>query len=151
MAVDELLVRRRDEILDKAYEGLRRSHPAHYESSGEQLTREWLTELFDIVVAALRDRRLEPVARYGELIAEQRFEAGFGIAEVQTAFNVMEETIWRHVVADLPAEDLPEALGLVGTVLGLAKDVLARRYVSLAARRHVPSLDLTALFSGIES
>jgi hypothetical protein len=63
----------------------------------------------------------------------------------------MEETVWRRVVAVMRPDELAEALGLVGTVLGFAKDVLARRYVSLASQRHVPSLDLTALFSGVES
>lgn len=151
MAVEDLLAQQRAEVLDEAFAGLSRSHPAHYERSGEEFTRERLAELFDIVVTALRDRRLEPVARYGEAVAEQRFDTGFGMAEVQTAFNVMEETIWRRVVASVPAEELAEALGLVGTVLGFAKDALARRYVSLASQRHVPSLDLTTLFSGVEN
>ncbi len=151
MAVEDLLAHQRAEVLDEAFEGLSRSHPAHYERSGDELTRERLAELFEIVVTALRDRQLEPVARYCEAVAAQRFESGFGIAEVQTAFNVMEETIWRRVVAGVRADELAEALGLVGTVLGFAKDVLARRYVSLASQRHVPSLDLTALFSGVEN
>jgi len=151
MAVEDLLAQQRAEVLDEAFEGLSRSHPAHYERSGDELTRERLAGLFEIVVTALRDRQLEPVARYCEAVAAQRFESGFGIAEVQTAFNVMEETIWRRVVAGVRADELAEALGLVGTVLGFAKDVLARRYVSLASQRHVPSLDLTALFSGVEN
>ena len=120
MAIEDLLARQRTEVLDEAFEGLSRSHPTHYESSGEDVTRERLAELFDIVVTALRDRQLDPVAGYAEAVAEQRFETGFGIAEVQTAFNVMEETIWRHVVTALGPDDLAEALGLVGTVLGHA-------------------------------
>ncbi len=151
MAVEDLLAQQRAEVLDEAFAGLSRSHPAHYERSGAEFTRERLAELFDMVVPALRDRRLEPVARYAEAVADQRFETGFGIAEVQTAFNVMEETIWRRVVAAMRADELAEALGLVGTVLGFAKDVLARRYVSLASQRHVPTLDLTTLFSGVEN
>lgn len=151
MTVENLLAQHRAEVLDEAMAGLSRSHPAHYERSGEEFTRERLAELFDIVVTALRDRQLEPVARYGEAVAEQRFETGFGIAEVQTAFNVMEEAIWRRVVAAVRPDELAEALGLVGTVLGFAKDALARRYVSLASERHVPSLDLTTLFTGGEN
>jgi hypothetical protein len=48
----------------------------------------------------------------------------------------------------MPAEDQAEALGLVGTVLGCGKDLLARQYVSLATKTHTPSLDLHALFAG---
>ena len=74
--------------------------------------------------------------------------AGFGIAEVQSAFNVLEEAIWHLVLAELPADELLESAGLVGTILGAGKDVLARAWVSLATSQHVPSLDLTALFEG---
>jgi hypothetical protein len=59
--------------------------------------------------------------------------------------------MWRRVVAEVPAADLAEATGLLTTVLGFGKDALARSYVSLASRRHVPSLDLTALFRGTAS
>jgi hypothetical protein len=41
-----------------------------------------------------------------------------------------------------------ESLGLLTTVLGAGKDALARSYVSLASRQHVPSLDLRALLEG---
>jgi hypothetical protein len=52
-------------------------------------------------------------------------------------------------VTTQPPEDLAEAIGLVGTVFGAAKDALARGYVSLASHHHVTSLDLSALFRGV--
>ena len=64
------------------------------------------------------------------------------------AFNVLEEALWRHVVTGTAPDDLPDAIGLVATVLGAGKDSLARTYVMLASERHVRSLDLTALFRG---
>jgi hypothetical protein len=70
---------------------------------------------------------------------------------VQSAFNSLEEVVWARMLAELPPAELAEALGLVSTVLGAGKDALARRYVSLAARTHAPSLDLSALFTGIEA
>ena len=45
-------------------------------------------------------------------------------------------------------QELARALGLVSTVLGAAKDSLARAYVSLASQTKAPSLDLSALFKG---
>lgn len=71
------------------------------------------------------------------------------IAEVQAAFNVLEETIWQLVIARLPNDELLESAGLIGTVLGAGKDALARTWVALATRTHVPSLDLTSLFEGL--
>ena len=150
MSVEDLLAGQRSEVLDEAYAGLAALHTAHYERSGEQFTRERLAELFDVVLVALGERQLTGIGEYAERVAEQRFAAGFGIAEVQSAFNVLEQAIWRRVVADVAPEDLAEAIGLVGTILGHGKDALARRYVSLASQRHVPSLDLTALFGHVE-
>jgi len=148
--VEELLSQARSEVLDEAFAALERCHVMHYEQSGEEFTRERLAELFDIVLAALRDRALGPVNTYAENVAEQRFAAGFGISEVQTAFNVVEEAMWRRAVVGVPADELAEAVGLLTTILGAGKDALARRYVSLASQRHVPTLDLSALFAGIE-
>ena len=150
MSVEELLTQQRPEALEEAFTSLERAHPIHYERSGEELTRERLAELFDIVVAALRDRQLEPVSGYCQNLAEERFRSGFGISEVQTAFNVLEEAMWRRVVDGVPPAELAEAIGLLSTILGYGKDTVARRYVELASERHVPSLDLSGLFAGTE-
>jgi len=151
MSVEVLLVGKRTEVVDEAFAALGRAHEVHYEQSGEEFTRDRLGELFDLVVAALHDRELGPVATYCEEIAERRFAAGFDVAEVQTAFNALEVALWRQVVDGVPPEDLAEAVGLLTTILGFGKDALARRYVSLASHRRVPTLDLSALFAGVEA
>ncbi len=138
----------RAEILDEAAEGLERSHLGHYQASGPEELRRRLEALFDIVVDCLRARKLDRVIKYAEQIGHDRFTSGFGIGEVQTAFNVLEESMWHHVVAGVPTGELVESLGLLSTVLGVGKDALARTYVSLASQEHVPSLDLRALFQG---
>jgi hypothetical protein len=148
--VEELLVKDRSAVLEEAFAALQRSHVVHYEHAGADVTQERLADLFDRVTTALRDRQLEPMGTYCEDLAQQRFEAGFGISEVQTAFNTLEEAMWQHVVAELPPVQLAEAIGLLTTTLGHGKDALARRYVSLASARHVPTLDLSALFVGTE-
>jgi hypothetical protein len=61
---------------------------------------------------------------------------------------VLEETIWIRLVNTLPSGQMAEAAGLLSTVLGAGKDSLARTYVSLASKQHVPTLDLSALFRG---
>jgi hypothetical protein len=43
------------------------------------------------------------------------------------------------------------ALGIVATILGAAKDKLASTYLSRATEKHVPSLDLAALFRGTQN
>ena len=150
MDVEELLRAERNDVLDEAFTALKRSHPAHYEEAGDAFTRERLAELFDLVVTALHDRELAPVGAYCEEIATSRFSAGFDITEVQTAFNTHEEAMWRRVAEGVPPLQLAEAIGLLSTIVGYGKDSLARRYVSLATERHVPTLDLSALFEGTE-
>ena len=77
-------------------------------------------------------------------------------ASVEEALSALSEhgddakIMWRRAVVGVPADELAEAVGLLTTILGAGKDALARRYVSLASQRHVPTLDLSALFAGIE-
>ncbi len=136
------------ELVDEAAARVGRASLTHYAAAGPEPTRAHLQELFDLLVTSLETRSLTPVVRHAERIAEERFHSGFGLEEVQIAFNVLEETLWVRLVGEVPAQELAEDLGLVGTVLGAGKDQLARTYVSLATHDKAPSMDLTALFQG---
>jgi hypothetical protein len=140
----------RDAILEAAEAALARMHARHYESAGVSEVRQRLEALFDHLLEALRSRDLGRIVGYAEQVAQDRFNAGYDLYEVQTAFNALEEATWRRVFAGLPPAQFAEALGLVSTILGAAKDALARSYVSLATNTHAPSLDLQALFAGTE-
>jgi hypothetical protein len=151
MQLDTLLADAREDVIDEAYTRLEHSHVVHYERAGEAFTRQALEALFTVVVEAIRTKDLARLNAHVEHLAEERFDHGFDISEVQLAFNSLEVSMWRRLVSDEPLADLAEAVGLLSTVLGYGKDTLSRRYVSLAARRHVPSLDLSALFEGTNS
>ena len=151
MDLPDMLLDVEPQVLDEAHATLQRSHAQHYEAAGDTFTRERLADLYGLVVSAMRDRDLAEMGAYCEQIAEQRFNAGYDVSEVQAAFNALETAMWRQVVSTVPADDLAEAVGLLSTVLGFGKDALARKYVSLASKRHVPSLDLSALFRGTNS
>lgn len=148
MELDALLLEAESNILEEAYTALGRSAPTHYAAAGEAFTRKRLAELFGLVVSSIRSRDLAEMSRFSERVATERFDQGFDISEVQAAFNALEEAMWRHLVDATPPEQLAEAVGLLSTVLGYGKDTLARTYVSLASSRHVPTLDLSALFAG---
>jgi hypothetical protein len=124
------------------------AHAAHYEASGAQFTRARLGTLYDLVLEAIDHRDLTAISAYAHDVAAERFDAGFDISEVQLAFGSLEAAMWRCLVAGESPDQLVEAVGLLGTVVGAAKDSLAQTYVSLAAKRHVPTLDLSALFKG---
>lgn len=148
MDVAAWLLDNRSDVLDKAVAALGRTHLAHYESAGDTVTRERLDELFSLVVSTLQTRDLARLSTFIERLATDRFNEGFSLAEVQTAMNSLEEAMWQRTVDTIPAEELAEVIGLQSTVLGYAKDTLARTWVSLATKRHVPSLDMSALFAG---
>jgi len=148
MHVDTLLTEARTSVLDEAYSVVEHSHVSHYEKAGEAFTRLALDELFRNVVEAIRTRDLGPLVEHVERLATDRFQHGFDVSEVQVAVNALELAMWRQVVSSVPPEDLAESIGLLSTALGVGKDALTRTYVSLASRRHVTSLDLSALFDG---
>ncbi len=148
MTLDELLEQQAGSILAEARELVRRSNLEHYEAAGEAAVRERLQRLYELTVRSVRERNLAPALEHAETVARERFHAGFDLSEVQTAYNVLEEVVWKRIIAALPTAEMAQALGLVGTALGAAKDRLASTYVSLATRAHAPSLDLQKLFAG---
>jgi hypothetical protein len=142
----EVLTSQAEIILDESAEALQRSNAQHYAREGS--ARERLARLLDLVTVSVEHRDLVPMIDYATRVANERFDAGFDLREVQCAFHALEEVIWDRVVASVPHTELAESLGLVGTVLGAGTDALARTYVSRASRQRVPSLDLSALFLG---
>jgi len=150
MTLAELLRDQRDPILEEAHAALERRHLVHYEAAGRDVRRQRLARLLDLAIAAVADHNLTALLAHAGSVGRERFAAGFDLLEVQAAFNVLEEAIWRAIVAALPPADLAQALGLVGTALGAGKDRLAATWVELASRNRTPTLDLRALFAGTE-
>lgn len=146
MDLDELLAEERTLIVQDAWRSV--AMLKHYERDGKEATRERVEALFDHVAEAVRMRDLCELLDYAEHIAKERFDANFELSEVQTAFFMLEEAIWRRVLARIPPAGLAEALGLVGTAIRRGKDAFARAYVSLANQSRAPSLDLSDLFKG---
>ena len=150
MNLMELLQNEHNSILDAAFESVKRSQLKSYEKAGDEHTHQRLKALYVLTVRAIKERNLGPMIAHAEQVAHERFAAGFDLSEVQTAFNVLEETIWLNILKHLPATEYAESLGLVSTVLGAGKDSLARRYVSLASQVKATSLNLQSMFSGTE-
>lgn len=144
------LRRSREEIVARAALSLGGSHVRHYEAAGQREVRRRLERLYDVLVAAAASRDLGGVIAFAEQLARERFDAGYDLSEVQAACNGLEEAAWSRAFLDLPPDQYGAALGLISTVLGTAKDALARTYVSLATHTHAPALDLQALSAGTE-
>lgn len=147
MQLEIFLKNRSDEIISESLRNISRAHLHHYEESGILEMQNRLIALFDHTLACVRCRQLTPMTDYVEQVAEERFREGFDLSEVQTAINVLEETMWKVVVNEIPKENLAEALGLITTILGIAKDTLACRYVELATHARVRTLNMKELFA----
>jgi RsbRD-like negative regulator of sigma factor len=143
----QVLEQERASIVDAAAESVGHSR-TRYVSAGREETRRRLEALYDQLLGALSSRDLGPIVGFAERLAAERFESGYDLSEVQSAFNALEEATWTVLCARVQPEQLALSLGLVSTVLGAAKDALGREYVSLASQTHAPSLDLRALFTG---
>jgi hypothetical protein len=144
-----LLHRLREQNIERAFEALNRCGLPHYSSSAEQLNRERLSALYDAALDCVERRTLVPIHDHAHAVAQDRHRGGFGLLEVHTAFNVLEEVLWNAIAENLAPEEYPEAFGLVSTVLGAGKQTLAVEYVALAdPKARFDSLDLTALFKG---
>jgi hypothetical protein len=146
MELIELLDRERTAIVSEALASIQRAGLQHYQASGIEACRARLQSLYVVMYTSIAGRTLMPIEKHAEDIASERFRSGFGLGEVQTAFNVLEEAIWKRIETEIPREDLARSLALVSTVLGSGKDRLARAYVELATQSQVPALDVQALF-----
>jgi hypothetical protein len=146
MDVAAFLNDRSSEILEEAKDSLGRAPLPHYGSDGALGER--LEALLRVLIESIRSRDLAEMLSHAERVAAERFASGYGLPEVQTAFNVLEEAVWHRILSDLDPSDHAEALALVGVALGAGKDALARSYVSLATESHVPAVDTEQLFGG---
>ena len=149
MKLHEILVNNQTDIINEAFYSLERSHLKHYDSSRADENWQRLAKLFDLTLNGIKTRSLIDMVTYSEKIAKERYESGFNLHEVHTAYNVLEESIWKTIIKEVDSTELAESLGLIGTVLGTGKEALALAYVSLASKQKVKSLNLTQLFKGV--
>jgi hypothetical protein len=149
MKLHEILVNNQTDIINEAFTSLQRSHLKHYDTSRADENWQRLAKLFDLTLNGIKTKSLVDMVNYSEKVAKERYEAGFDLHEVHTAYNVLEEAIWRTIIKEIASKELAESLGLIGTVLGTGKESLAIAYVSLASKQKVKSLNLTQLFKGV--
>jgi hypothetical protein len=144
----DFLARSGSDIVEAATHRIERVQ--RYEAAGVATVRQRVEALFGRLVESIGEQDIRSVVAYAEQLAEARFNAGYNLAEVQTAFNAVEEATWTWAMRELQPAEYADVLGVVTTVLGAGKDALARRYVSLATQAHAPSVDLPSLFAGTE-
>jgi hypothetical protein len=149
MKLQEILVNNQTDIINEAFYSLERSHLKHYDSSRADENWQRLAKLFDLTMNGIITKSLVEMVNYSEKVAKERFESGFDLHEVHTAYNVLEEALWKSIIKEIDSSEMAESLGLISTVLGTGKESLALAYVSLASKQKAKSLNLTQLFKGV--
>jgi len=121
-----------DELVESAAAELHRAHLAHYEKVGLEATRERISALVELTFACLEAGSADPVTDWASRVGRERYDAGYDLLELQVAVNIVEEAFSQRILASIDPENVARYLGLVSAILGMAKDALARTYVSLA-------------------
>ncbi len=148
MNLTMLLDTAREAVLGEARAALDGARLQHYSASEPEANAERLRVLYEVLEASARGRSVLPMVKHSERVARERHDGGFDLAEVLTAFNVLEEALWRQITKLVPPREYPDAFGLVSTILGAGKQALALQYVALARQSGTPALDVDALFAG---
>lgn len=143
------LLARRHAILARAERALA-DRATRYVDMGTPAVHARLDVLFTRLVEAVVGGALRPLLDHADSVADERFHSGFSLADVQAAYNALEEAVWTEVFDKGLAERDAAVLPLVSGALGAAKDELARHYVALATTTHTPAIDVDALFQGLE-
>ncbi len=130
MDAAELLAQQLEEITGEAAEKMARSHLRNYEMRGAAQTRERLKALCSTLLECLKTNSPSSMIRYAEKIGEERFSAGFALGEVQTAFNVLEESIWNKILEEMKPEEYAKAVDSVNEMLRTGKEAVARIFFS---------------------
>jgi hypothetical protein len=120
----------------------------HYEAAGAQEVTKRLAVLFDVVVNAATENKLDSAIAHADHIATERQQTGHDLSELQRAINALEEQLWHAVMESAPVNEQGYALGVVSTILGAIKDRLACAYVSRAAAKPTHTLRIDELFRG---
>ena len=134
MDASAVLLSAEDRVIDEAVAALAQRGQADQQSPGPDGRRRDVRQLFRLVLRCLHAERAKPIIRPSEQIATHCYAAGIDLAEIQEAFDVLAEVLWRHLAGALADGQLIQALGLLSAIVGAGKDAMARTYVALATR-----------------
>ena len=135
MQISVILVRTEDRVIGDAVAALEQRDQARRGVPSPAERRRDVEYLLELVRQCLHQGRPDPIIKPSGQLAADYFGAGIDLADVQAAFVVLQDVLWRHLSDVLPGDQQVETLRLVNAILGTGKDTLARTYVALAKER----------------
>jgi methylmalonyl-CoA decarboxylase len=130
--ISAALARTGDQVIGDTVAALDQRDQAQRRAAGAAERRRDVEHLFKLVRRCLHEGRPDSIVMPSQQIAADRFVAGIDLGDVQAAFVVLEEVLWRHLSAELAGDEQLTTLRLVTAILGTGRDALARSYVALA-------------------
>jgi hypothetical protein len=115
-------------LADELADALKHAAAPHYDSVDDKTLHARTRRLVDAFVVAL-DHGPTSFVAYVRQMTEERIGEGYYLREIQTALSLLEERMWRMVVAEAPINEFVSQLGCVTSVIGKAKDELASVYL----------------------
>ena len=115
-------------LADELAAALKHTASPHYEAIDDAKLHERSRRLVDAFVSAL-EHGPHSFVEYVRTMTEERISEGYFLAEIQTVLSMLEGRVWKMVVDEAPVSELVSDLGCVTTVVGKAKDELARVYL----------------------
>ena len=146
MDLNTILEKEFNEIVDCALASLNRTQLESYHQSPEAENQERFEKLLRLLQQGVKEKCLQPMKEYSTTVAKERFNSGYDLQEVFTAYNVLEEEIWKRVNTKVDSDQIGRSLGLISTVLGAGKESLGVTYVSLATKTKTKTLNLAEAF-----
>jgi len=131
--ISAVLADARDRVVGEALAVLNERDQADCLASSPAERRQDMEHLFELIQRCVHEGHCEPIIGPSQQMAADRFAAGIEIAEIQAAFTVLEDVLWRHLADAVSGDQRLETLRLVSVILGAGRDALARTYVSLAS------------------
>jgi hypothetical protein len=133
----------KDELTALICRRLQRLEDTHYADIDYERHLEREQSFLDALVLGLQRDRPDSFFTFVEELVEQRLDEGYSLEEFQTAFDIVEESLWDVLVAHLPPDQtLIEMLGTSTKLFRRAKDQLACVYLhkALEAERELEHL-----------
>ncbi len=132
MTLIELLHNKPDMILLDSTDNLVRSNLKHYKKLNPENIRIRLMKLFHTLIECVEAGSCDQMVKFMERVSEERYESGFEINEVQTAINILEESLWRQIGKFVDSDKQVSAMKEVTCILTKAKEELANEYALLS-------------------
>jgi len=119
----------KDVLVPEAVNRLRNSPADHYRNTDVSCLFSNCHRLIHAFSLALGEER-DGFTEYVRKIGKDRIKEGFDLTEMQYALNTIEELVWRVCVEKVADEEEKlKDLHLIASLIGSAKDGLARQYL----------------------